>query len=232
MPGDDRGRRVDQHDRSAAGSRTQGRHVARLEPAEQGGLEPGGLGVPADRQPAVGQQHRGELGVREHRRSAIRLRTANSSWASGSSVAGAGSTRSPSMRDLERLRVDLDRRQGVVVHHVGLADVAGRADAGQLRGAGPAARPGRPRGRPAPRTTPSGRRRRRLADQRRAHQHRLRRGDRRVRVAERGPHDRASLDHHVGAPRRRTSGPTARGRRACPARPTRPRGRCRGRWRG
>ena len=71
------------------------------------------------------------------------------------------STSSPSIGDLERLGVDVDRGQRVVVDHVGLGDVAGRLDghepAAQAEPFGRARR----RGRPATRTSPSGRRRRR-----------------------------------------------------------------------
>ena len=154
------------------------------------------------------------------------------SWASGRRTAGAGSTTSPSIVISNVSGPDVDPGQHVVVAHVGLADAAGGPHGGQLapqpepvgqavleRGRGDEGRAtGRRRSR---RRTPG------------ACSTGCGRGDGRVRVAEGAPTTmRAALDHDARGGRRRTAGPTARGRRACRPRPSRRRGRCRGRSRG
>ena len=107
------------------------------------------------------------------------------------------------------------------------AGVGDRAPAG---GARPAGRPARRRAPPARRSaTDVAAAGTAVRAEHRPRQHRLRRGDRRVRVAHRGPGDHPALDHERAAARRRTPGPTAPGRRACPARPSRPRRRGRAR---
>ena len=64
---------------------------------------------------------------------------------------------------------------------------------------------------------------RRRRPEHRAGQLRLRRRDRGVGVAHRGPGDHPALERRDAGARRRTPGPTARGRRACRPRPSRPR---------
>ena len=114
------------------------------------------------------------------------LRTSSRAGPAAARSAGAGSTSVAVDGDRERLRVDVDVGQGVVVDHVRLADVPGRRDRGQLAAqAEPVGEPVLERRRRDEGDRDG--RRRSASHERRPHQHRLRRRDRRVRVAQRRP---------------------------------------------
>ena len=161
---------------------------------------------------------------RAARRARRVIRTGSTAARGGARAAGSQRRSTPSARTSYVSGIDLHPRQRVVELHVALAEAAAAAHrrraASRARSARTAPSASAARDTNATLVAPTARPN---APNIGRIEHRLRRRDRGVRVAHLRPGDEPALQHQLGLRPEERRAATARGRRACPARPSRPR---------